>query len=121
MGRSENLQEEQDRFAKCMKHMNSMYCYCDVVLFVQASLPGLDDTIYDCVLVPSEHKWLNFIDTIQYLGGGEEKSSIQNNDIVIKMKDTDASLTVDLLKNFKRTTVFFFADRTYEMTNIPYE
>ena len=90
-----------------------MYCYCDVVLFVQASLPELDDTIYDCELVPSEHKWLNFIDTIQYLGGGEEKSSIQKNDIVIKMKDTDASLTVDLLKNFKERTTVFFLRRPY--------
>ena len=113
-------QEEQDRFAKCMKHMNSVYCYCDVVLFVQAPLPKLNDTIYDCELVPSEHKWLNFIDTIQYLGGGEEKSSIQKNDIVIKMKDTDASLTVDLLKNFKERTTVFFLRRPYVRNDVTF-
>ena len=47
--------------------MNSVYCYCDVVLFVQAPLPDLDERIYECELVPSEHEWLNFIDTIQYV------------------------------------------------------
>ena len=50
-----------------MNHMNSVYCYCDVVLFVQAPLPDLDERIYECELVPSEHEWLNFIDTIQYV------------------------------------------------------
>ena len=60
-------EEEQKRFTKCMNHMNSVYCYCDVVLFVQAPLPDLDERIYECELVPSEHEWLNFIDTIQYV------------------------------------------------------
>ena len=59
--------DEEMRFRKCMQHMNSVYCYCDVVLFVQAPLPDLDERIYECELVPSEHEWLNFIDTIQYV------------------------------------------------------
>ena len=48
--------EEQLRFAKCMEHMNSVYCYSDVVMFVQAPLPDLDERIYECELVPSEHE-----------------------------------------------------------------
>ena len=28
--------EEEDRFRKAMDHMNSMYVYCDVVLFLEA-------------------------------------------------------------------------------------
>ena len=31
---------------KCMKHMNSIYCYCDVVLFIDAPLPRLDHTVF---------------------------------------------------------------------------
>ena len=37
--------EENKVFNNAMEHMNSMYLYCDVVLFLEAKLPDLDMTI----------------------------------------------------------------------------
>jgi hypothetical protein len=111
-------QEENDRFKKCMDHMNSIYCYCDVVLFVEAPLPDLDNTVFSCDLVPSEHKWLYFIDTIQYLGGNShQKVSIRKNDIVIKMNDIDGKLDVNTLKERKDRTIIKYLRRPYGRPN----
>jgi len=116
-------QEENDRFKKCMKHMNSIYCYCDVVLFVEAPLPNLDSTIFKCDLVPSEHKWLHFIDTIQYLGERENDdhnntTQIQKNDIVIQMNNAKESLlTIESLKQKKERTTISYLKRPYGRPN----
>ena len=78
--------------------MNSIYCYCDVVLFVEARLPDLDKTIHTCELVPSQHKWLHFIDTIQYIKGVDRATTIQKNDIVVKLQNhKKEDLTLQLL------------------------
>jgi len=111
-------QEENDRFKKCMDHMNSIYCYCDVVLFVEACLPDLDNTVFSCDLVPSEHKWLHFIDTIQYLGSDDKKvMKIHKNDIVVGMDNIDESLTIDILKQKKERTTIYFLRRPYGRPN----
>jgi hypothetical protein len=111
-------QEENDRFRKCMDQMNSVYCYCDVVLFVESPLPDLDNTVFSCDLVPSEHKWLHFIDTIQYLGGNNhQKITIRKNDIVIKMKDIDGKLDVNTLKERKDRTIIKYLRRPYGRPN----
>ena len=108
-------QEEKMRFKKCMKHMNSVYCYSDVILFVQAPLPDLDERVYESELTPSEHQWLHFIDTIQYNGGEEEKVDIQKNDIVVgirKMGEAE-NLTIEMLKKIKNRCRIFFLKRPY--------
>ena len=109
--------EENDRFKKCMDHMNSIYCYCDVVLFVEARLPTLDETVFTCYLVPSEHKWLHFIDTIQYVGGDDETLTIRKNDIVIGMENCTTTLTVDVLKQTKERAIISFLRRPYGRPN----
>ena len=108
--------EENDRFKKCMDHMNSIYCYCDVVLFVEANLPTMDETIFRCDLVPSEHEWLHFIDTIQYLGG-EKATTIQKNDIVVGMNDMEKNLDVNTLKGTNKRTIVSFLRRPYGRPN----
>ena len=111
-------QEENDRFKKCMDHMNSVYCYCDVVLFVEAPLPDLDNTVFSCDLVPSEHKWLHFIDTIQYLEGNDKKVSIRKNDIVIEMRNVNKKiLTIKVLRERKEKTTISFLRRPYGRPN----
>jgi hypothetical protein len=109
--------EENDRFKNCMDHMNSIYCYCDVVLFVESPLPKLDHTILTCVLVPSEHKWFHFIDTIQYIGGNDKALAIRKNDIAVKMKDEKGVLQIDTLKKMKETTTISFLRRPYGRPN----
>ena len=107
--------EEQDRFQKCMDHMNTVYCYCDVVLFVEARLPDLDNTVFSCDLVPSEHKWLYFIDTIQYLGGEDQRVSIRKNDILVGMNNIKD--TIDVLKKNKDRTIVSYLRRPYGRPN----
>ena len=110
--------EENNRFKNCMDHMNSVYCYCDVVLFVEAPLPKLDTTVFSCDLVPSEHKWLHFIDTIQYLGGNNNKTvPIQKNDIVIEMANVKKLLTINILKERKVKTTISYLRRPYGRPN----
>lgn len=103
-------QEENTRFKKCMDHMNSVYCYCDIVFFVEADLPKLDETIYECDLVPSEHRWLHFIDTIQYQGGNKT-TLIEKNDNLVGIKNS--KLKIDTLKTIEKRTTISFLRRPY--------
>ena len=106
-------EEENARFRKCMEHMNSVYCYCDVVLFVEAPLPDLDERVYECELVPSEHRWLRFIDTIQYVGDDEKDVTLlRKNDIVVGAKGVE-TLTVVVLKKMKEICKISFLKRPY--------
>ena len=62
-----------------------MYCYCDVVLFVQAPLPKLDERNYECELVPSSTS--GCILSTRYSTAKDEKDvTIQKNDIVVGIK-----------------------------------
>ena len=114
--------EEQNRFQLCMDHMNSMYCYCDVVLFVEVPLPDLDNTVLCCDLVPSKHKWLHFIDTIQYVESGDSDENddgitIQKHDIVVGIDSKTNDLTIDALKQRKVKTKISYVRRPYGRPN----
>ena len=111
-------EEENTRFRKCMDHMNSVYCYCDVVLFIEARLPDLDKTVHTCELVPSQHKWLHFIDTIQYIEGVDKTTTIQKNDIVVKLRNhKKEDLTLQLLQQTSHNTTISFLRRPYGRPN----
>ena len=100
-----------------MKHMNSVYCYCDVVMFVQAPLPDLDERIYECELVPSEHKWIHFVDTIQH-AGDKKDVTIRKNDIVVGIKGTGTtSIDVASMKKMNERRVVSFLKRPYGRPN----
>lgn len=68
---------------------------------------------FSCDLVPSKHKWLHFIDTIQYVGDGKDVT-ICKNDIVVNVKDIKAdSLTIIMLKKMKDISTILFLKRPY--------
>jgi len=85
-------QAEEDRFRKAMDHMNSMYCYCDVVLFLEAKLPDLDMRVRTCNLVPSEYDWTFFIDVIQFAcsSSSTKKCEISKGDIIVAVDGDNA-------------------------------
>ena len=64
---------------------------------LQAPLPNLDERIYECELVPSEHEWLHFIDTIQYVGD-EKDVTIRKNDIVVGTQGSRYEITYEMKK-----------------------
>ena len=86
--------EEQDEvFYKAMDHMNSMYVYCDVVLFLEAKLPDLDMTVRCCTLIPSNYSFGIFVDVTQFHGPESSSIPIKKNDIIIKPANIDTLKT----------------------------
>ena len=81
--------EEDIIFYKAMEHMNSMYVYCDIVLFLEAKLPDLDMTVRFCTLIPSNYSFGIFVDVTQFHGPESSSISIKKNDIITKPSDLD--------------------------------
>jgi len=82
-------QKQNEVFYKAMEHMNSMYVYCDVVLFLEAKLPDLDMTVRFCTLIPSNYSFGIFVDVTQFHGPESDKISIRKNDTVLKPSNLD--------------------------------
>ena len=58
--------ESEDKiFRVAMKHMNSVYVYCDLVLFIETELPRVDQTLCNARIRVSDYEWTQFLDTIQ--------------------------------------------------------
>ena len=85
--------KEEQIFYKCMDRMNSMYVYCDIVLFMEAKLPDLDMTVRICTLVPSNYAFGRFVDVTQFHGPESSSLEIKKNDIVIKPSEIDVLKT----------------------------
>ncbi len=81
--------EEEIVFYRAMDHMNSMYVYCDVVLFLEAKLPDLDMTVRTCSLVPAKYSFGRFVDVTQFLGPESSSLDIKKNDIITEPSDID--------------------------------
>ena len=84
-------EEENEIFSNSMNHMNSMYVYCDSVLFIETDLPQYTDTnLYKQTLIPAKHRWKRFVDCVQYAGGEEEEGTDASS------KDDDKDETTSL-------------------------
>jgi hypothetical protein len=104
--------KEQDVvFYKAMDHMNSMYVYCDVVLFLEAKLPDLDMTVRFCNLIPSNYSFGKFLDVTQFHGPESDKISIRKNDIVVKPSD------LEILKSTLKEIEISFLKRPFGRPN----
>ena len=81
--------EEDKVFYTAMDHMNSMYVYCDVVLFLEAKLPDLDMTVRTCFLIPANYSFGTFVDVTQFHGPESSSLDIKKNDIITEPSDID--------------------------------
>ena len=132
--------EEEARFYNAMDHMNSIYCYCDVVLFLHAPLPELDISTQTCTLVPSNYKWTFFVDVVQFQGlrclsekniqidgleedrnrnsnaVEEESLEIRRNDIVVSI-DGSSDVTTSALNNLNIPSKITFLCRPFGRQN----
>ena len=59
---------EDKIFRVAMKHMNSVYVYCDLVLFIETDLPKVDQTLHDAAIRVSDYKWTQFLGKIELDG-----------------------------------------------------
>lgn len=108
---------EKTRFNKAMEHMNSMYVYCDVVLFLEAELPTLDNVIRKCILNPSNHEWSFFIDSIQFQSRSSNLA-IQKNDIVVDVDGSSSTaLSLDAVKKLNKDVTVSYLRRPYGRPN----
>jgi len=118
-----NTQSEKEKFQNAMNHMNSMYVYCDVVLFLDTNLPNIDNTIYKCTLNPSEYDWIYFIDTIQFQSliptNNSSDISIRKNDIILSIENMDdmSKLKIDTLIHLNRMVTITFLKRPFGRPN----
>ena len=55
--------EAEDKiFRVAMKHMNSVYVHCDLVLFIETELPKVDETLHNSTIRVSDYEWTQFLD-----------------------------------------------------------
>ncbi len=109
---------EDKVFYKCMEHMNSIYCYCDVVIFLEAKLPELDNRIRFQNLVPSDFNFGTFVDVVQFHGPDSELLDIKKNDIIVNpanieiLRSTTKEIKISYLKrSFGRPNRILPTDR----------
>jgi len=103
--------KEDEIFHKAMAHMNSMYLYCDVVLFLEAKLPDLDMTVRFCTLIPANYSFGTFVDVTQFHGPESDNVSIRKNDIVVTPSD------LDILKSTSNEIVISYLKRPFGRPN----
>ena len=103
--------KEDEIFYKAMDHMNSMYLYCDVILFLEAKLPDLDMTVRTCSLIPSNFSFGRFVDVTQFHGPESSSLDIKKNDIIIEPCD------IDILKSTTNETEISYLKRPFGRPN----
>ena len=103
--------EENKVFYKAMDHMNSMYLYCDVVLFLEAKLPDLDMTIRMCTLIPANYSFGRFVDVTQFHGPETSSLTLKKNDIILKPCD------IDVLKSTTKEIQLSYLKRPFGRPN----
>ncbi|MDC3321561.1 hypothetical protein OAV88_03060 [bacterium] len=94
---------EEERFKLAMKHMNSVYVYCDIVLFIETRIPPVDSTLLSASIRVSDYKWTQFVDTIQVASKDNPPSGPQQYDCIVKC-DNKPVQTVNELKTFNSST-----------------
>ena len=95
--------EEDKVFRAAMKHMNSVYVYCDLVLFIETKLPIVDMVLRTAKVRVSDYEWTQFLDTVQVASIDNPPSGPQQYDCIVKCGDKVIE-TVDELKTFNSTT-----------------
>jgi len=95
--------EEEKVFRAAMKHMNSVYVYCDLVLFIETDLPVVDMKLRTARIRVSDYEWTQFVDTIQVASIENPPPGPQQYDCIVKC-DNQVVQTVDDLKTFNSST-----------------
>ena len=103
--------KEDEVFYKAMDHMNSMYVYCDVVLFLEAKLPDLDMTVRTCSLIPSNFSFGRFVDVTQFHGPESSSLDMKKNDIITIPSD------IDILKSTMKEIEISYLKRPFGRPN----
>jgi hypothetical protein len=94
---------EDKVFRVAMKHMNSVYVHCDLVLFIETELPIVDTTLLTAKIRISDYEWTQFLDTIQVASINNQTPGPQQYDCIAKCDDKSIE-TVDELKTFNSST-----------------
>jgi len=95
--------EEEKVFRLAMKHMNSVYVYCDLVLFIETELPIVDMTLRSAKIRVSDYEWTQFLDRNQVASIDNPPSGPQQYDHVVQCDDKRLQ-TIDELKTFNSST-----------------
>jgi len=94
---------EDQIFRVAMKHMNSVYVYCDLVLFIETKLPIVDMILRTANVRVSDYEWTQFVDTVQVASIDNPPSGPQQYDCIVKCDDKTIE-NVEELKTFNSST-----------------
>jgi len=94
---------EEKIFRVAMKHMNSVYVYCDLVLFIETELPIVDTKLLTSKIRISDYEWTQFLNTIQVASINNPASGPQQYDCIVRCDDKSVE-NVDHLKMFNSST-----------------
>ena len=107
---------EDKIFRVAMKHMNSVYVHCDLVLFIETELPKVDATLHTAKIRVSDYEWTQFLDTIQVASEKNPPTGPQQYDCIVKC-DEKSIHTVEDLKIFTSNHVVSFLKRPFGRPN----
>jgi hypothetical protein len=107
---------EEKIFRVAMKHMNSVYVYCDLVLFIETELPTVDMTLFTAKIQVSDYEWTQFLDTVQVASINNPTSGPQQYDCIVKCDDNSVE-NVDHLKTFNSTHIVTYLKRPFGRPN----
>ena len=102
-----------------MKHMNSIYLYCDACLFLEYPLPEVDNKVFSNQIRPSDYEWNSFRGYIQVTNIPKKSNcSIAVNDIVVAIDGDTKDLSLERLKKRStNTTNISFHKRPFGIPN----
>ena len=107
---------EDKIFRVAMKHMNSVYVHCDLVLFIETELPKVDETLHTATIRVSDYEWTQFLDTIQVASEKNPDDGPQQYDCIVKC-DEKSIHSVDDLKIFTSDHVVSYLKRPFGRPN----
>ena len=108
--------EEDEIFRVAMKHMNSVYVHCDLVLFIETKLPKIDNTLHTSTICISDYEWTQFVDTIQVASDKNPLSGPQKYDCIITCDEKKVE-NVNDLKTLTSTHVVSYLKRPFGRPN----
>ena len=107
---------EDKIFRVAMKHMNSVYVHCDLVLFIETELPKVDQTLHTATIRVSDYEWTQFLDTIQVASEKNPDDGPQQYDCIVKC-DEKSIQTVDDLMIFTSAHLVSYLKRPFGRPN----
>ena len=91
-----------------MKHINSIYLYCDASLFLEFPLPTVDSRIYSNQIRPSDYQFEMFRNYVQVKNvPAKSNQGLAMNDVVVAIDGDTKDVSVERLSTTNTTNISY--------------